>query len=478
MPLPSWLRKPVLPIPPEYNPVTAFVPRLPTLMDFVPFPVPRHNVVLEFFQRMGFKTLQYGPVGMNSVVLIDECLRLYIDILVLTVIVYTLYYATASASPQVRRATAFVACGCVLFWPLVVGRGQSAVFNFFRPAIGFRSSLLAWDIFQIRPMHEVKSWSRTLFVAHLWFFPKEEEQLAEREKREGFKRDPRIQSLKQLPVGLVQFFFALLLLLTIPPKEVYANMHWLTYRVYCFTFGVDIFMLLSSGGLFLFNMFGLITGIEQEAMFQNPFFTTRLRHFWSRWNRAIATVLHRVIFGGKKTFQTLDQRKAMEKRKAGEAQGASTAVDAQGGSAQQRKRAAGSSQAEPAAAPSKRDVSSFLTKSGLALATFFVSGLFHEYLLFFASPYKFGYNTVFFMLNGLGTVLSSAVERFCPSLHRRIPGWLRCIIMLIFYACVSPFFFAPFIESNFFAHFQEMAFTILPSDMPRPRPMFVYLFGE
>lgn len=475
-----------LPIPKAYNPAYQVVPRLPTLFDVLPIHVPRNNVVLEFFQRLGFETMQYAPEPMNSVVYMDEMLRGVLDLSIMTLVVYVAFYATANASPAVRRAAAVVVSGMVLLWPIQAGRGETWLFNFFRPAIGFRSALLAWDIFQIRTVHEVQSWSFRLFVCHLWFFPVEEVQLREREQREGFKRCPRMQCLKQMAVGVVQGVFAVVLLLAVPPKEAKAQMRPLVYHIYTLVMCVEIFLLLSSGGLLLFNLVGLVTGIEQEVMFQNPFFTTRLRYFWSRWNRAIATVLHRVIFGGRNTYQTLEQRKEEEARKAHASQQAdmsTSGVDARSGAAARRRAPPGSTDrsaelSKDAGAPVAQKRSSFVKKSCLAVLTFFVSGLFHEYLIFFATPHHFGYNTLFFVLNGLATVLSSGIERFAPRVHRTIPNWLRYIFMVSFALATGPLFFAPFVESNFFANFQETLFLALPSDMARPLPMFVYVLGK
>lgn len=489
MPLPLWLRKPVLPLPAAYDPLPRLVPRIPTPLDFSPVPVPHETAVLNAFRRLGFDTLQYARNELDSVAFANELLRILLDVAVMSVVIYAVFQRTAHAAPQVRRAAALVLSGLVLLWPVLVGRGEVTVFNFMRPAVGFRSSLLVWDLFQIRTVQEVQSWSCTRFVAHLWFFPMEQERIEERERQDGFKRNPRMQSLRNFPLGLVQGAASLVLLLFVPPKAVYDEMHWFNYRCYCFLLGITIFLLLSSGGLLMFNTFGLITGIEQEAMFHNPWFTTRLRHFWSRWNRAIATVLHRVIFGGEKTFKTLEERKAAEKRAAqgasDTAQGTSSAVASAGG-AQRRTRASSSpsSSSSSSSSDGERDGEAsgayrkFWTKSGLAMLTFLISGLFHEYLISFASPHYFGYNTLFFLLNGLGTVLSSGVERFYPAVHQRIPGWARYLLMLAFYLCASPLFFAPLIAGDFFAHLQEVALMMLPHDRPPARPMFVFLFGK
>lgn len=478
MHLPFLPSKPVLPIPAESNPLPAIVPKLPSLLDLVPIKFPKYNVVTRFAHQLGLETAEYPPVKLSMTQFIDESLRFALDAAVLTTIVYMVHLITARAPPAVRRVGAFGAAGVVLFWPLLVGTGESALLNFLRPGIGFRSALLAWDILQIRTVEEVQSWSLIEFVGYLCFFPVEKEVLEEREKREGFKRNARLQCLKQFPTALCQLFFASVFLLFIPPREHVNEISSVVYCVYSILMGVEVFLILSSLGLLVMNLFGLLVGMEQEPMFQNPFFTTRLRYFWSRWNRAIATVLHRVIFGGRKTYKTLEERRAEEARTA-ENSGASSAVDAKATTLRQRKSGSVAPTRQPTdAPPAPRRRSSFVKKSMLALLTFLVSGLFHEYLVFFAAPYHFGCETAFFVLNGLGTVLSSGLERFFPKINNKIPGWVRYIAMVSFYASVGYLFFAPFIEANFFANFQHLIFAALPSDMAKPRPMFVYVFGK
>ncbi|WFD41479.1 hypothetical protein MPSI1_000108 [Malassezia psittaci] len=487
MRLPFWLEKPVLPFPPKYDPVPFLLRYIPSPLDYSPVPVPRPEEWMRFFRRCGFETMQYSSSMLTSDMFLNEGLRLILDLLVMTIIFYVVYHSTSRSSPTVRLIVSICMAGLLILWPVVVGTGKCAVFNFLRPAVGFRSGLLVWDIFQIRSVEEVESWSWAMFIAHLWLFPTEPEQIEERVRKTGRRRNPRIQSLMNFPLGLVQGAFGLLLLLFVPPKSAAMQMNFIPYSFYCILMGMLVFLLLSSGGIVIFNSFGLITGIEQEAMFQNPWFTTRLRHFWSRWNRAIATVLHRVIFQGQGTYKTLEERKieeAREQMQSHNTEGQSTAMNkAPSSSSLQHRKPASlkeSSEKHPNSQSnsSKPDPNQFLKKSALAVLTFLVSGLFHEYLIYFATPHRFGRNTLFFLLNGIAAALSSAVEQFCPNVHNRIPGWFRYILMLAFYTCVSPLFFAPFIEGDFFSHFQDAAFLALPSSWPKPRPMFVFLLGR
>ncbi|WFC97398.1 hypothetical protein MYAM1_000110 [Malassezia yamatoensis] len=487
MPLPFWLEKPVLPVSPKYDPVPFLLRFIPAPLDYSPVRIPRPDEWMRFFRRCGFETMQYSSSTLTSEVFLNEGLRLLLDLLVMTIIFYVVYHSTSRSSPTVRRTVSFCMAGLLMLWPVVVGSGRSAVLNFLRPAVGFRSGLLVWDIFQIRTVEEVESWSCAMFIAHLWLFPTEPELIEERVRKTGKRRDPRVQSLLNFPLGLLQGAFGLLLLLFVPPKSAAMQMSFITYSFYCIMMGMLVFLLLSSGGLVIFNSFGLLTGIEQEAMFQNPWFTTRLRHFWSRWNRAIATVLHRVIFQGQGAYKTAEERMAEEAEKQKQhdsTEGQSTAINqaSNSSSLQHRKPASLKESSEKdsksQSGHSQPDPHHFLKKSALALLTFLVSGLFHEYLIYFATPHRFGRNTLFFLLNGLAAVLSSAVEQFYPNVHDRIPGWFRYILMLMFYTCVSPLFFAPFIEGDFFSHFQETAFLALPSSWPKPRPMFVFLLGR
>lgn len=119
-------------------------------------------------------------------------------------------------------------------------RSTKMLLDFWRPALGFRSSLLVWDIFRLRTVEEVESWSFVRFLSHLWAFPKEEEEIAERTKREGYERNPRIENLKKLPASGFVAAGLLFILYFIPPQELTLGMPRLQYHLYCNTLGYAV----------------------------------------------------------------------------------------------------------------------------------------------------------------------------------------------------------------------------------------------
>ena len=177
--------------------------------------------------------------------------------------------------------------------------------------------------------------------------------------------------------------------------------------------------MLSSGGALSLNAFGLVFGVEQLPMFENPFFTTSIRTFWSRWNRAIASVLHRVIFQGKNT----NVRQAPEKK-------------------------------HEHKSPPRLD-KRFFFHSLQAIMTFLVSGLLHEYLLHFSPPPRLhGSQTLFFVLNGFMTVASTYVSKFHPALVQRTPVVIRYMLLMSFFLIFAPLFFIPIQANNMLAEGQ------------------------
>jgi hypothetical protein len=100
--------------------------------------------------------------------------------------------------------------------------------------------VLVWDIFHIRTREEVSSWSIPRFYCHLWAFPKEEEEIEEREAKEGFKRSAIIENAKGMPKVLIEGFLLLLSLYFVPPYELTKNMSQLAYHLYCDALGVSV----------------------------------------------------------------------------------------------------------------------------------------------------------------------------------------------------------------------------------------------
>lgn len=107
-----------------------------------------------------------------------------------------------------------------------------------------------------------------------------------------------------------------------------------------------------------------------------------------------------------------------------------------------------------------------------------MSGLFHEYLLYYAIPKLHGPNTLFFVINGVATIVMSAIELYCPEFDKRIPIAARLVMFYLFALITTPLFFLPFQAGNFFASIQQMMLYSLPSSMSQTNAHFVYLFGR
>ncbi|WFD30682.1 hypothetical protein MSPP1_001704 [Malassezia sp. CBS 17886] len=489
------LLQPVLPVPREWNPIYYIVPHLPTLGDLLPVKLPNHNVVKEFFEQHGFEVILYeGRAPVPFVQFMDEFARVWMDLIAYGFLTYAVYHASTKASQRTRDGIALGLIAALYTWPFLVGLGSAELFNFLRPAIVFRSSLLLWDIFHIRTTDEVLHWGLVMFLNHLYLFPVEDDELRRREERVGHRRSARYECAKDILLrGIPQALFGLPLLWLFPPGDVDASLPWLKRSLYHVPMAFAVFFLLSAGGIFMLGSLGFLCNIEQMPMFENPFFTTRLRIFWSRWNRAIATVLHRVIFGGRNTYKTVDVRTRVPASKDSffDTDGADSTNEGARADGLRKRRVAGAvpngtvaaadekkSGGDAKPAPRRKSVRSFVNKAIAAVLTFFVSGLFHEYLLLYVSPCKPGLNTIFFVLNGFGTVLSSGVERFFPNFNAKIPPMVRYMVMVAFYLAIAPLFFAPFSHTDFFSSMQRMTHWALPTGMERPKPMFVYIFGK
>lgn len=100
--------------------------------------------------------------------------------------------------------------------------------------------MLVWDIFHIRTREEVEAWSIPRFFCHLWAFPKEEEEIAERALDEGFERSAIVENAKGMPKVVVEGVLLLLTLYIVPPYELTKNMSQLAYHCYCDALGLSV----------------------------------------------------------------------------------------------------------------------------------------------------------------------------------------------------------------------------------------------
>lgn len=86
----------------------------------------------------------------------------------------------------------------------------------------------------------MQSWNFARFFCHLWAFPLEEEEIAERDRDEGFHRSARVQNAKGLPKVLIEGIVLLLTLYIVPPYELTKNMSQLAYHCYCDALGLSV----------------------------------------------------------------------------------------------------------------------------------------------------------------------------------------------------------------------------------------------
>lgn len=451
----SW-KNPGLPLPHSLNPIFQIVPHVPRILELAPAFQMRDNVWEHVLGPWGFEVIKYPMPDVSLEQFFDEMARVALDTFLFAAVVIPLYYATAKAPQTVRRLLAFLLSSLLFLWPSFLNTGKSALINYLRPAAGFRSALLLWDIFQIRSVEEVQSWSLSRFYSQLFLMPREKKEVDELRKDPSSPYNPRLICLKNLLESFIYVFVALLLCPLFPPKEVMGLFPWHKYMIHSLFMGVALYMMLSGAGLFTLNLIGLIVGIEQLPMFMNPFFTTSIRTFWSRWNQAITGVLRRVIFSGVNEMVMAEVRKKKAKQHAQEQAKKGVPRD-----------------------KTKTPVRRFIKNASLAMLTFLVSGLFHEYMLYFASPVMYGMQTCFFLINGLTAVAATFVSTYMPKTLARTPLAVRYMLMVGLYCLIAPLFFMPFQATNLFANVQLLVFhIILPRSMCKNYASFVYYAGS
>ncbi|KAJ9480360.1 hypothetical protein PHBOTO_003619 [Pseudozyma hubeiensis] len=472
--------------------------------------------VLDTFRKLGYKVVEYDvpPYPLQTAGIMS--IRMLSFLIGSTIAAYFMYHNIAIKSQVGKWFSILSLIASLLAWPMVTGRSGVMLLDFWRPALGFRTCLLVWDIFHIRTVEEVKSWSFARFFAQLWTFPKELDEIAERTAEEGYERNARIENLKGMPKVAIEAIAMFGALYFIPPYELTRNMSQLAYHCYCDALGVCILMALALFGDGLLKAFGILVNVEMADMFENPLGTTNIRLFWSHWNRAIATVLHRVVFGGGKSKTSLRKKKAaaqaavarrahmdgLSETDAGHTSGEDDHAHSNGGrkrntsglkplssvnggDADLRKRKNAKETTAPAgkangnarggAPPAKK--SSFFPKAVAAIVTFAMSGIFHEHITYWTLGFANGENFLFFIANGVATVTATWFKRTYPHLNEKIPTWASVLMLHAFFLAVIPLFCSPFIRSGFFVQLEALRYELMPI-RDRPRGSFVYLFGQ
>ncbi|CAD6885287.1 unnamed protein product [Tilletia laevis] len=486
-------------------------------------PLLYNDPIVELAKRGGFTVTEYNQARYPLVDGAIAFLQLLGFIVGTGALAYFLYHLAAKRNVVAKWVCTVSLISLFLAWPSLTPMSGAMLLDFFKPALGFRSALLVWDVFMLRPLEEVNSWHPFQFFAQLWAFPLELDEVALRTEREGYQRSPRIQNLKRMPTVMIELILLILTLYIVPPYEYTRNMSQLAFHCYSYALGFSILMALAAICDGLLSLMGIIIGVEMADMFENPIGTINIRMFWSHWNRAIASVLHRVIFAGAKSARSQSDRKIMASKALNGSQSAAQALmrrkhldglseteyadttddetshnkngsatssgvgSQKNGVARRREKSQlRMSTTASSAEKSKKDASGsssgasnkkFASKAISAILTFACSGIFHEHITYFTLGFANGENFLFFLINGFATVGTTWFKRTFPEINNKIPTFLAVIMLHSFFLAVAPLFCAPFIRSGFFIQLEALFWEIIPVQS-RSRGVFIWLFGQ
>lgn len=159
--------------------------------------------------------------------------------------------------------------------------------NFGVPALAFLVTLHIVDIFFVRPPEEVRKWGPLRFMAQLVAFP-----------NESPDQNP-FRMIYRIPNLALSAFFANLLLYLTPSPAIYASLTPWSWP-FIFYSGASGLMVLILLGFVVDTVFLLISSAtfqEMHPLFNNPIgASVSLRDFWARWNLAIKASLGSAVF--------------------------------------------------------------------------------------------------------------------------------------------------------------------------------------
>ncbi|KAE8210666.1 hypothetical protein CF327_g5479 [Tilletia walkeri] len=488
-------------------------------------PLFHSDPIVNLAKRGGFKITEYNQARYPLWEALFSLLQSLGFIIGTGALAYFAYHLAAKRNKAAKWVFTLGFISLFLLWPMLTPQSGAMLLDFFKPALGFRSSLLIWDVFMLRPVEEVESWHPFQFFAQIWAFPLELDEIAARTEKEGYQRSPRLQNLKRMPKVLVELAILISTLYIVPPYELTRNMSQLAFHCYSYGLGMSILMALAAICDGLLSLMGIIIGVEMADMFENPLGTVNIRLFWSHWNRAIASVLHRVVFGGHKAARKQVDRKIMAAKalngnkvaaqallrrghfdglseteyaettdeevshKNGSAKSSGVGSEkvsaarrretsqlrlssATSGDDKSRKTKDGSSSTSSSTGGKK-----FASKAISAILTFACSGIFHEHITYHTLGFANGENFLFFLINGFATVGTTWFKRRYPEINNKIPNFLAVIMLHSFFLAVAPLFCAPFIRSGFFIQLEALFWEIIPVKS-RSRGVFIWLFGN
>lgn len=414
---------------------------IPMVYELIPFYSLNRNPLAEAAAHFGFPVLYYEGIKPNMSYFIASVMDVLAVSIAMHICISILYRGIICNLNTWRRPVAIIISAIILVVPTYYTSDLHTVCFMFL-AESFRVSLNFYDVAVLRG-DEIRQLSNAEFFAYLWLLPLPREQIAEREKIEGKKRDPRLQCLRLLPHAMIQGFISCIILMFMPPKDLYEPMSLIHKTLYSSIASLAIFNIIAGIVTIPIYVAGIVLGVEMAPTFQNPFTAVGLRTFWSRWNRLIATVLHRVVFGGKGTNKTVDVRKKEQAKHKAEG----------------------------------RPAPNVAVMSAKAMLTFIVSGIFHEYMLRYSAKEPIlGPNTLFFIVNGVATIASTMLATAFPKLNKQTPNIVKQVAMYTFGVLVTPLFCTPYYHSGYFTEGQSIFNQIFFSRKTPATIVFIRIF--
>ena len=419
------------------EPVANAISSIPLPYDI--FPALRQSTpsVSRLAQRLGFKVVYYSGGPMSYADFIAEILDEVMLINIMNLILYGIYFLLLRKLSLFRRAATFAVGAAILAVGLMYD-GEYNIPTFIMRAVCFRATLNMWDIVILRSNEEVAEWSYMEFFSHIFFLPLERVAIAEREKVEGKKRNVRVQAITRMAWSLMHIAWLTVLVTFVPTLEMYEKLSPAKRSAYSLVMAFVVFHILAGGITFMIEATALLFGIEQAEAFKNPFTAVGMRAFWSRWNRLISTLLHRVIFGGHNTHKSVEARKK-----------------------------------------EKNKTHNYTLTAFKAFMTFCVSGLFHEYLIYnLVSNDMLGMNTLFFVVNGIACIASTLLSVSLPKLNQQTPNIFKQAFMYGFFVSVGYLFMVPYLDGGFFNEAQSLFNEVLYARTGNPTNSVIFIFGQ
>lgn len=222
------------------------------------------------------------------------------------------------------------------------------------------------------------------------------------------KQNARRESILPILTGIFQFIIYRLIIYSIPYEWVSFSsssfpviIRYLRYGILSFILYLSIAFVTNFG----YGIYTLLFNIRMHSAFPSfPFIGTSLRDFWSyRWNNLIKTSLHTMSF---------------------------------------------------IVIPKLIDPIMSMNKTAKGLCAFTLSGLIHEYVIWFISDKWSGKNMIFFLLHGFGVLLEINMKLPAKpeTFQGKLIGWIWAIMIMLI---TIPLFFDPLIDIGVFSNMKH-----------------------